>query len=72
MQLFGCKVQLKYDETERINAVNMVFTIPSLLHFLLLSFLCSRKCSRKWPKGDCQNMGLCRQAIRYIQKKNRC
>ena len=47
----------------------MVFTIPSLLHFLLLSFLCSRKCSRKWPKGDCQNMGLCRQAIRYIQRK---
>ena len=46
----------------------MVFKIPSLLHFLLLQFLCSRN----WPKDDCQNIGLCRQAMEVYTKKNRC
>ena len=50
----------------------MVFRIPSLLHFLLLQFLCSSKCSRNWPKDDCQNIGLCRQAMKVYTKKNRC
>ena len=50
----------------------MVFKIPSLLHFLLLQFLCSSKCSRNWPKDDYQNIGLCRQAMEVYTKKNRC
>ena len=50
----------------------MVFKIPSLLHFLLLQFLCSSLCSRIWPNDDCQNIGLCRQAIEVYTKKNRC